>query len=593
MNKKFFISAIALSFCAFLFFAPPAFALDTPTITAIPKGPNQINLTWAGVTNPGWGYKVEIQSNSDSRYTNWTELAITRNGRNYLPYWVTEPQYTDVLDGSGTSAGSPAQFQMYSLAYGTLYNFRVRTYAKTDAGVETFGNYSNTASATTLTPTTIRYVTPGGAGSQNGTSWANAWPRISSANGVAAGTLVLVRSGSYASDNINPTGSGTQTNRIIFEAEPVAGTTVTITSSSGIPMLLNTNYVIVDGINFDVNYSDYMVQMLGGSRNAIANLEVDANGASGAVAILSSYNLIHYCYLHDAGVYTDQESGYVVALLFESADRNVVQYSNMRRGGHDTGLTKGGADYNQWKNNLHDGGWGLGLEAVGSPICTYNLFEGSVFKDMAQAGHAYKPGIEASGNYNTVRRNIVYDGYTKGLEISDFTGAATGAIGNLVYNNTVVHNGDNGIVNWSAVNNKVKNNIFYDNTAPEFLDDAAAKNNVYERNLFSNPSTANIISIDYGSSITLAAAASSDPSEFINNYDSSKTINFLDYANRELHLKSNSQLIDLGVSVTDSTWGTIGYSGSAPDLGAFEYFTAGTAPPDTTAPAAPTGVTVN
>src|SRR5438067_597928 len=51
--------------------APP---LGVPAIAATAKGPNQINLTWQAVSNPGYGYLVEIQSPADSRYSSWKEL---------------------------------------------------------------------------------------------------------------------------------------------------------------------------------------------------------------------------------------------------------------------------------------------------------------------------------------------------------------------------------------------------------------------------------------------------------------------------------------------------------------------------------------
>src|SRR5437762_9965927 len=49
-------------------------ALNTPVIAATAKGPNQIHLSWAAVSNPGYGYRVEIQSAGDSRYAVWQEL---------------------------------------------------------------------------------------------------------------------------------------------------------------------------------------------------------------------------------------------------------------------------------------------------------------------------------------------------------------------------------------------------------------------------------------------------------------------------------------------------------------------------------------
>ncbi|HMC60575.1 MAG TPA: hypothetical protein VKJ01_15400, partial [Candidatus Solibacter sp.] len=51
--------------------APP---LGVTAITATAKGPNQINLTWRAVSNPGYGYLVEIHSDADSRYASWQEL---------------------------------------------------------------------------------------------------------------------------------------------------------------------------------------------------------------------------------------------------------------------------------------------------------------------------------------------------------------------------------------------------------------------------------------------------------------------------------------------------------------------------------------
>src|ERR1044072_5379900 len=127
--------------------------LGVPAITATPKGPNQINLTWPAVSNPGYGYLVEIQSAEDSRYPAWTELqpiptasgytcdkTIVFNGatcnisdpsgihvynppHNGIPYWVTDKTYFDPQDES------PAQFITAGLKPNTAYSFRVRTYS--------------------------------------------------------------------------------------------------------------------------------------------------------------------------------------------------------------------------------------------------------------------------------------------------------------------------------------------------------------------------------------------------------------------------------------------------------------------------------
>jgi hypothetical protein len=610
--KKFTCIAVFSIVSLLIPFYSIAWGLDSPVITATAKGPNQINLTWSAVINPGWGYKVEIQSYSDSRYASWTEFPITRNGRNYLPYWVTESHYNDVIDGSGTSTGSAAQFQMYGLKYGTLYNFRVRCYGKTDAGVETYGSYSATASATTTTPSTIRYVISGGAGSQDGISWANAWPKISSANAVSAGTLVLVRSGKYASDTFNPSKSGSQGNLIIIQAEPVAGTTVTITSSSS-TQTLDTNYVMLDGINLDFALSDYKVTITG-SRCALVNLEVDAQGlnqnSSGTVTI-GAYNLIHYCYIHDAGILGVGDPGYSCTQWNTGANYNVVQYTNISRGGHDTGLTLKGASYNQWKNNLHDGGMGLGWEDVDTPVSHHNLQEGSIFKDVrADPGHLSsmaKPGVELSGESTTIRRCLIYDGMAgqaynnaEGIQIAPLAGV--GGVNNLIYNNTIVHMGGPGITSVLGANgNIIKNNIIYDDGVGTNYGGGAtihlthiwtdnsgkSNNNTIDNNIIldrtaagaDNPG-ASIISRSDAARVTLAYA-DANYAEYGTNYQTSP--DFIDYVGRELHLKSTSALINKGIQVTDTTWGTIGYNGSAPDIGAFEYYPLD----DTTRPRAP------
>src|SRR5215472_4262043 len=119
--------------------------LGVPVVAAISKGPNQINLTWTGVPNPGYGYLVEIQSAADSRYSGWQEVkpipvasgytcdntVVIRGGTcnisdpsgvhvynpptNGIPYWVTEANYIDPQDGTA------AQFIAAGLKPNTTY----------------------------------------------------------------------------------------------------------------------------------------------------------------------------------------------------------------------------------------------------------------------------------------------------------------------------------------------------------------------------------------------------------------------------------------------------------------------------------------
>ena len=152
-------------------------------IAAHVKGPNQINLTWAAVADPGYGYLVEIQSADDSRFRAWTEMEpmpraggytcdpnILARGRalrherpggrpglqspnHGVPYWVTEAQYADPQDDT------PAQFIAWGLKPDTAYSFRVRSYSGKTSPV--FGTYSNTARRRTAAYP-VRYVSPAG-----------------------------------------------------------------------------------------------------------------------------------------------------------------------------------------------------------------------------------------------------------------------------------------------------------------------------------------------------------------------------------------------------------------------------------------------
>src|ERR1700682_4606193 len=68
-GKKAILAFSALYWAASLLNAQAALS-----ITAASKGPNQINLTWLPVLNPGDGYLVEIQSDADNRYSSYTEM---------------------------------------------------------------------------------------------------------------------------------------------------------------------------------------------------------------------------------------------------------------------------------------------------------------------------------------------------------------------------------------------------------------------------------------------------------------------------------------------------------------------------------------
>src|SRR5262249_37484476 len=72
--------------------ADDAGAATPLTIAAVSKGPNQITLTWSAVSQPGYGYAVEVKSGGDSRYSAFTVLSGPSSPHHKrIPTWVTEP----------------------------------------------------------------------------------------------------------------------------------------------------------------------------------------------------------------------------------------------------------------------------------------------------------------------------------------------------------------------------------------------------------------------------------------------------------------------------------------------------------------------
>ncbi len=604
MTRRF----ITLGLAAVLLLAViPAWGLDVPAVTAAAKGPNQINLTWGAVSSPGYGYRVEIQSYSDTRYSSWTDISTTQNGRNYIPYWVTESQYRDPQDAT-SGDGTACQFPIYGLMNNTSYSFRVRSYGKSDSGSDAYSSYSNTASATTANYA-LRYVSTSGNNANDGKTPSTAWRNISYAGQTAtAGMVVYVMGGSYANDYLNTANSGSMGNKIVFQAYP--GNTVMLTSGStsgGHNVQINGSYIVVDGIKSNHDSVDYAWANYG-SRNAVVNCESGLQGTTqrAGMSTLGAYNIIHNSFFHDGGTGpSGNDPGYICSVMGAGANHNVIQFNHLARGAHDTGLNKNGANYNKWMNNLHDGGWGLGWECVsdsGGP-CMYNLFEGNEVANMQKlASGTYKPGLEVSGDYNTIRRNVIRDGAlynTLGIEISKMVGY--GASGNLIYNNVIFRNGGMAINFFSGASlstNLIANNIIYANgllnsqAGNQIFSEATGamnvKNNIILYRSSSGVDNPNygVIVQNYGTPMSVATANSS-----ISGFTGNLTINpgFVNEATPDLHLKSTSGAVAAGTVVTDSVWGSPTYPGAKPSIGAYEYFGVGSSSGGSTntAPAAP------
>lgn len=590
-------------------------ALGAPVIAAHVKGPNQVNLTWPAVPNPGYGYRVEIQSAADQRFTAWTEMEpipraggftcditiVMRDARcsasdpdgaqvhnpanRGIPYWVTEAQYVDPQDGA------PAQFIAWSLKPNTAYSFRVRTYSGDTSTI--YGTYSNTARVTTA-DYPVRYVSPLGNDSGDGTAPdpAHAWRTLAhGAAALACGHVLIVMAGSYPADQIRMEQKCSAAAKAVLLVNP--GDTATLTSQpprSGHALVLAGNYLVIDGLGLaspGTPYGEYDAE-INGSHNALLNVDFHPPVVPSfkfGVVVQGTRNLVYRSYLHDYGSPDAAQNpsgngGFVLALLGWGATENTIWSNHLTRGGHDESLCKSGCRYNRWLNNVMDGGWGQGWVSVSG--ADHNLVEGNFIQGVGQIAPVYKPAIQASTGNNTIRRNVVTGSKTWALEVSAIGGDNVSR--NLIYNN-VFYDSGGCYFQSSSRGPGAYNTIIYANNICYKIGDLATRiylGNTTDRNTFNDilsvdaagkpqPDRAFIMwnQLGAGAYETLRSVAAADRMynpPFSRNRPVSVPPQFVDEPNLDFHLSAGSPLLGAGIAIVDAEWG----STSGPlDLGAF------------------------
>ena len=591
--------------------------LGTPAVTAAAKGPDQINLRWPTVANAGYGYLVEIQSAGDPRYSSWSELQpipsaggyscdrsiVFRGGTcnisdpsgshvynpptNGIPYWVTDGTYIDPQDGSA------AQFIAWGLKPNTSYSFRVRSYSGNTAPV--YGAYSEVAMATTANYS-LRFVSPEGNDSNNGTGpdKSRAWRTLSrSTKALNCGQALIVMGGTYANDAINMAQTCTAESKLVVLVNP--GERAVVTSvPTGVEHVLQLHgkHIVIDGLISESSSNpngDYDV-LVRGSYNALLNVDIHPPVIpvfkTGGLMVSGDHTLVYRSNLHDYGSPDPTQNpngngGFVLTVLGSGANRNVIWSNHLTRGGHDVSLCKSGCNYNRWLNNVMDGGWGMGWEAIENS--KHNLVEGNFIKDPGQLVTFYKPAIEISDGYNTVRRNVAVNGPRWALEVSALD-AGTSVPNSLIYNNVFYSPGgcyfqshNSGVAAYDNV--LYANNICYKTTGYEtdiylanmtnsithndilFADSAGALQPNHEIIIWNHDARG---SFENGK--TLADADKIYSPVFSHNKGLDVNPRFVDEAKFDFHLAANSPLIAAGVEIKDSEWGSV--SGTV-DLGAF------------------------
>lgn len=577
-------------------------SLSAPTVTATAKGPNQINLTWSAVANPGYGYLVEIQSSGDSRYSSYTEIAPVPSASgdaallntdpsctycfqprsNGLPPWVTESHYRDPQDSTA------AQWIQFGLKNNTTYNFRVRTYSGYTS--PTYSDYSVPVSATTLNYA-LRYVNAATGNDSNGgtNSTTDAWLTIHKAcSTLISGQMGIVVGGNYPADNCDTANAGSPGlgNKIVLAANPGDTVTITTVRSNFNSLLVDQSRWVIDGINAAALY---LTGADGPKFTASFCVWTNSNwnnmNQSGP-QVRGDHNLIQSVYSHDVGNITVDAGStmYVLGQGTGSASFNILQYNHLTRGSHDTANELNDTadqipERNQWKNNIMDGGWGLGWEIINSttslPVVHHSLFEGNVLFSQARLVPAwYKPGIEVGADNVTIRRNLFLNIEDHAVEVNSQRNSSSNG---LYYNNTIAS--VNQRCFWIAgdVSGPYTNDIFVNNIciksgtvvdpgtgsiASLFVTYATDSSWVIEYNNLLyytggvTPVPGQVI-VFYGvSSGNIATADSSFP-PFSHNSGLNVLPLFVDESAYDFHLLGGSPMINAGGTVADATWGTL------------------------------------
>jgi hypothetical protein len=501
-----------------------------------------------------------------------------------VPYWVTEPQYSDPVDDT------PAQFIVGGLKPATTYTFwvtgRSATTRDSDVGF-------NSVSVTTA-DFVRRYVDPSGSDAAEGDSPERAWKTLARGTSLLqCGQVLLVSGGTYDEDSIRLSQSCSAEKRAVVLARD--GEQVILRSPNPNSVIISGRFVVLDGIEITSKQNqDYDVVVMG-HHNAMLNLDVHPSAipSSGAgIYITGNSNLLYGSYVHDYGSPDDRQNpggngGFVLTLQGSGARDNVIWSNHLTRGGHDVSLCKDSCSRNRWLNNIMDGGWGMGWEAVGN--ADENLFEGNTVGHTGKLVTFYKPGIEVSGNRNTVRRNIIANFSRVAIEVSAFLGTSAG---NRIYNNTVVGQGTCLFMSANGGDRAYEGNVFANNLCYKATSPATE---IYPGNTscsFLNNAFVNVGPngrLLRGASVIIwnhsaagdfqyprpVAFADQTYPPFAGNAALEVLPDVVSEHQWNFRLKSTSKLVGAGVTVNDSIWGAVA---RPVDVGAFGIASTSVAP---------------
>lgn len=447
-------------------------------------------------------------------------------------------------------------------------------------------------------------------------SGAAACPLSRAFSSATAGDQVWLRAGTYSAPAYTTANAGTSGAKITLQA--YTGETVNFTGA--VDITINKSYWVLNGIRFSVltsNSSSESLKISGCSYCEIRNCLFDANNNAlygGFFAIGGGgHHTVDSCTFQHlgAGCPSPYADGNLDALSIGYGIPTNSTYNTISnctfQDINSYNIVIYGGSYNQILNNSfnNSANTGLGISLFGNNgSSNYNLIDGNTFVSfgscMPNPANS-KSMLQVWSNNNSFRRNIFYNTGTATTSLVVETDVISHvAQNNYFYNNTMYNTYYQAINlgNANVNNNKFYNNIFWNNhtQGPSDVDGyvqgasvsiaghSTGWNNTFDHNFIQyGSSTSHVIYQDLDRTGTLSQVQGYYPTLWTNNITNAAGPGFVNAGAGNFNLAVGSVCIDAGVVVNDTNaatggWSQLTYSGSGPDIGAFEYGLVGSAP---------------
>jgi hypothetical protein len=433
-------------------------------------------------------------------------------------------------------------------------------------------------------------VATNGSDSSNGTCPDNSWRTIQhAANTLNAGDTVYVRSGTYK-EHVNITRSGNSGSYITFQSYP--GETATIDGSGlvgqwdGAVHISSANYInfvgfnIInsgwDGIRIDNNY---------GSPSSYINIQGNSLSNIARAGILAITDTNHGTTLtnhitFDGNTVTNTQTAGSASpgQQNENVDMIYVSYFEIKNNriyntaNYESIDVKEGSSYGSIHNNsiIPNQSAGIYIDSQGKNAQAIDIYNNRIHDGIDNWTRGIALATENGANLKNIRvyNNLVYNNPAIGIAIASYSSGPIDNVtisSNTVYNNGLKANWGGGIVieYKTATNVKIVNNIAYQNHA-----------------------RGDLVTDNGGNSALFTNLNGTDPK-------------FIDAGNQDFHLQNSSPAIDNGSSPNSTLFvPTFDFDnvsrpkGVGYDIGAFEYNTTITGPPDFSLSASPSSLSI-